>query len=193
MSRTQRRELIRILIGLAVFAAGWCVPADLLSGWGARAVFAAAYALAGWDVLWASLRNILRGEVFDENFLMAVASIGAMALGDFAEGAAVMHFDPVGEWFPAYAVGRPRGSLAALQDLRPDFANVLRGGQTLRGAPDEVQVGETILVRPGGPPRGPGRGGGVCFPGLGWVPGGAPLRGGGGGGYRPRRRRARAS
>ncbi len=149
MSRTQRRELIRILIGLAVFAAGWCVPADLLSGWGARAVFAAAYVLAGWDVLWASLRNILRGEVFDENFLMAVASIGAMALGDFAEGAAVMLFYQVGEWFQAYAVGRTRGSIAALMDIRPDAATVLRDGRPLRVDPEDVRVGETIRVRPG--------------------------------------------
>ncbi|HIV09855.1 MAG TPA: HAD-IC family P-type ATPase, partial [Candidatus Spyradenecus faecavium] len=149
MSRTQRRELIRILIGLAVFAAGWCVPTDLLSGWGARAVFAAAYVLAGWDVLWASLRNILRGEVFDENFLMAVASIGAMALGDFAEGAAVMLFYQVGEWFQAYAVGRTRGSIAALMDIRPDAATVLRDGRPLRVDPEDVRVGETIRVRPG--------------------------------------------
>ncbi len=149
MSRKQRLELIRILIGLAVFAAGWCVPDTLCSGWAARGVFAVAYVIAGWDVLWASLRNILRGEVFDENFLMAVASVGAMALGDFAEGAAVMLFYQVGEWFQAYAVGRTRGSIAALMDIRPDFANVLRGGQTLRVDPEEVQVGETILVRPG--------------------------------------------
>ena len=149
MSRKQRLELIRILIGLAVFAAGWCVPNAWLEGWAARGVFAVAYVIAGWDVLWASLRNILRGEVFDENFLMAVASVGAMALGDFAEGAAVMLFYQVGEWFQAYAVGRTRGSIAALMDIRPDFANVLRGGQTLRVDPEEVQVGETILVRPG--------------------------------------------
>ena len=149
MSRKQRLELIRILIGLTVFAAGWCVPNAWLEGWAARGVFAVAYVIAGWDVLWASLRNILRGEVFDENFLMAVASVGAMALGDFAEGAAVMLFYQVGEWFQAYAVGRTRGSIAALMDIRPDFANVLRGGQTLRVDPEEVQVGETILVRPG--------------------------------------------
>lgn len=149
MSRKQRLELIRILIGLTVFAAGWCVPNAWLEGWAVRGVFAVAYVIAGWDVLWASLRNILRGEVFDENFLMAVASVGAMALGDFAEGAAVMLFYQVGEWFQAYAVGRTRGSIAALMDIRPDFANVLRGGQTLRVDPEEVQVGETILVRPG--------------------------------------------
>ena len=149
MSRKQRLELIRILIGLAVFAAGWCVPSAWLEGWAARGVFAVAYVIAGWDVLWASIRNILRGEVFDENFLMAVASVGAMALGDFAEGAAVMLFYQVGEWFQAYAVGRTRGSIAALMDIRPDFANVLRGGETLRVDPEEVRVGETILVRPG--------------------------------------------
>ena len=150
MTRKQRKGLIRIAAGLALFAAGWCVPGGWLGGWAARAVFAAAYALAGWDVLLASCRNILRGEVFDENFLMSVASIGAMALGDFAEGAAVMLFYQIGEWFQAYAVGRTRGSIAALMDIRPDFADVVRGGETLRVAPEEVQVGETIRVRPGG-------------------------------------------
>ena len=149
MTRKQRKELLRIALGLALFAAGWCVPGAWLGGWAARAVFAAAYALAGWDVLWASCRNILRGEVFDENFLMAVASLGAMALGDFAEGAAVMLFYQVGEWFQAYAVGRTRGSIAALMDIRPDFATVLRAGQPLRLDPEAVRVGETLLVRPG--------------------------------------------
>ena len=149
MTRKQRKELLRIALGLALFAAGWCVPGTWLGGWAARAVFAAAYALAGWDVLWASCRNILRGEVFDENFLMAVASLGAMALGDFAEGAAVMLFYQVGEWFQAYAVGRTRGSIAALMDIRPDFATVLRAGQPLRLNPEAVRVGETLLVRPG--------------------------------------------
>ena len=149
MTRKQRKELLRIALGLALFAAGWCVPGGWLGGWAARAVFAAAYALAGWDVLWASCRNILRGEVFDENFLMAVASLGAMALGDFAEGAAVMLFYQVGEWFQAYAVGRTRGSIAALMDIRPDFATVLRAGQPLRLDPEAVRVGETLLVRPG--------------------------------------------
>ena len=149
MTRKQRKELLRIALGLALFAAGWCVPGAWLGGWAARAVFAAAYALAGWDVLWASCRNILRGEVFDENFLMAVASLGAMALGDFAEGAAVMLFYQVGEWFQAYAVGRTRGSIAALMDIRPDFATVLRADQPLRLDPEAVRVGETLLVRPG--------------------------------------------
>ena len=149
MTRKQRKELLRIALSLALFAAGWCVPGAWLGGWAARVVFAAAYALAGWDVLWASCRNILRGEVFDENFLMAVASLGAMALGDFAEGAAVMLFYQVGEWFQAYAVGRTRGSIAALMDIRPDFATVLRAGQPLRLDPEAVRVGETLLVRPG--------------------------------------------
>ncbi len=145
MTREQRLNAIRIGVGLALFAAGWALP------WGAARVgaWAAAYVVAGGDVLWRAARNILRGQVFDENFLMAVASIGAMALGDFAEGAAVMLFYQVGEWFQAYAVGRTRRSIAALMDIRPDHARVLRDGAAVEVAPEEVVPGETLLVRPG--------------------------------------------
>ena len=145
MTRKQRLGAVRIGVGLALFAAGWCLPAGAwrLGAW------AAAYAVAGADVLWASARNVLRGELFDENFLMAVASLGAMALGDFAEGAAVMLFYQVGEWFQAYAVGRTRRSVAALMDIRPDRARVLRGGAAAEVAPEAVAPGETLVVRPG--------------------------------------------
>ncbi len=144
MSRALRRKLAWIAAGLLCFAAGWALP-----GWGGLAAFALAYAIAGWEVLWTALRNIARGEVFDENFLMAIASLGAIALGDVAEGAAVMLFYQVGEWFQAFAVGRTRGSVAALMDLRPESARVRRDGRETEVAPEEVRPGETVLVRPG--------------------------------------------
>ena len=145
MTREQRLDAIRIGAGLALFAAGWALP------WGAARIGAwvAAYVVAGGDVLWRAVRNILRGRVFDEHFLMAVASVGAMALGDFAEGAAVMLFYQVGEWFQDYAVGRTRRSIAALMDIRPDRARVLRGGEAVEVPPEAVAPGEMLQVRPG--------------------------------------------
>ena len=115
-----------------------------------------AYLIVGYDVLWSALRNILRGQVFDENFLMALATVGALAIGflpdsepEFAEAVFVMVFYQVGELFQSIAVGKSRRSIAALMDIRPDTARVLRDGKELELSPDEVAVGESILVRPG--------------------------------------------
>ena len=115
-----------------------------------------AYLIVGHDVLWSALRNILRGQVFDENFLMALATVGALAIGflpdsepEFAEAVFVMVFYQVGELFQSIAVGKSRRSIAALMDIRPDTARVLRDGKELELSPDEVAVGESILVRPG--------------------------------------------
>ena len=109
----------------------------------------AAYALIGWDILWRAAENIRHGRVFDENFLMAVATIGAIALGDYSEGVAVMLLYQIGEWFQGYAVQRSRRSISSLMDIRPDTARVLRDGAEEEVFPDEVEVGETILIRPG--------------------------------------------
>lgn len=111
--------------------------------------FAAAYLLAGWRVLLASLRNISRGKIFDENFLMSVASLGAFAIGDMAEAVAVMIFYGIGEMLQDSAVAKSKRSIENLMDLRSDYASVLRGGQLVRVAPEEVMVGETVSVRPG--------------------------------------------
>ena len=108
------------------------------------------YLLAGYDILREAAEGIFRGDVFDENFLMAVATVGALALGDFTEAAAVMIFYKTGELFEDYAVGRSRGSIEALMDLRADYADVERNGETVRVDPNEVAVGEIIVVRPGG-------------------------------------------
>ena len=109
----------------------------------------AAYALISWDILWRAAVNIRQGRVFDENFLIAVATLGAIALGDYSEGVAVMLLYQIGEWFQGYAVQRSRRSISSLMDIRPDTACVLRNGAEEEVFPDEVEVGETIIVRPG--------------------------------------------
>ena len=107
------------------------------------------YFVIGWDILWKAVRNISRGQVFDENFLMCVATIGALVLGEYSEAVGVMLFYQVGELFQSVAVGKSRRSIAQLMDIRPDCANVERDGQILEVDPDEVAVGETIVIRPG--------------------------------------------
>ena len=105
--------------------------------------------MIGYDVLWSAIRNILHGQIFDEKFLMTIATVGAFAIGDYPEAAAVMIFYQVGELFQSLAVGKSRKSIAALMDIRPDYAVVLRGEEKEKVSPEEVQLGETILVRPG--------------------------------------------
>ena len=107
------------------------------------------YLIIGWDILWKAVRNIGHGQVFDENFLMCVATIGALVLGEYSEAVGVMLFYQVGELFQSYAVGKSRRSIAQLMDIRPDVANVERDGQIIEVDPDEVAVGETIVIRPG--------------------------------------------
>ncbi len=143
-----RTLLIRVGAAVVLLAAGF-----LLAGRVHQAVsiacFVAAYLCVGYDVLWTALRNILRGEVFDENFLMAVASIGAMVMGEYAEGAAVMALYQVGEYFQDKAVDKSRASITALMDIRPDHANKLVDGAPVEVSPEEVAVGDLILVKPG--------------------------------------------
>jgi len=112
-------------------------------------LFLAAYFIIGGNVVWRAVRNILHGKVFDENFLMSIATIGAFIVGDFAEAVAVMLFYQVGELFQDYAVDQSRKSIAELMNIRPDYANVQRGDALEKVDPDEVQVGETIVVKPG--------------------------------------------
>ena len=107
------------------------------------------YFLIGYDILTKALRNIARGQVFDENFLMAIATVGALAIGEFPEAVFVMLFYQVGEFFQGWAVGKSRQSIAALMDIRPEFANVERNGEVEEVDPEEVAVGEIILIKPG--------------------------------------------
>ena len=151
MSKKQKKLLARILVSAVLFAAACLAPLD---GMARLAAFLVPYFVIGWDVLWRALRNILHGQVFDENFLMVVATIGALALGiwktgDYAEAVGVMLFYQVGEWFQSYAVGRSRRSIAQLMDIRPDHAAVERDGALVQVDPDEVAVGEVIVIGPG--------------------------------------------
>ena len=112
-------------------------------------VFLVCYAVIGWDIVWKAVTNILHGQVFDENFLMTIATIGALILGEHSEGVAVMLFYQVGEWFQSYAVSKSRKSIASLMDIRPDYANVERDGKLEQVDPDEVNIGDMIVVKPG--------------------------------------------
>lgn len=145
MSRKQKKMLIRILVAAVLTVVVLLLP---LGNW-KWCGFLAAYAAVGYEVLWSALRNILRGQVFDEQFLMTIATAGAFATGEYPEGVMVMLFYQIGELFQSIAVGRSRKSIAKLMDIRPDHAVVLRDGTESTVSPDEVQVGETIVVRPG--------------------------------------------
>ena len=140
-----RTLLMRIGAAVLLAVCGFAARNDML----AWICFALAYLAAGYDVLWTALRNLLRGDVFDENFLMSVASLGAMLMGESAEAIAVMALYQVGEYFQDKAVDRSRASITSLMDLRPDHANVLRGGDYVTISPQEVRIGEIIRVLPG--------------------------------------------
>lgn len=140
------KEQIGLVAGAVIFAAAVLVP--LPFGW-SLALYLMAYLLIGGEVLLRAGRNILRGRVFDENFLMSIATIGAFAIGEFAEGVAVMLFYQVGELFQDMAVNRSRKSIAALMDIRPDYANLMVDGQLRKVAPESVAPGAVIVVRPG--------------------------------------------
>ncbi len=146
MSRKQKKMLVRILISAVLFAFSFLLP---LGGAPRLLYFVVAYAVVGWDVLWRAVRNIAHGQVFDENFLMALATVGAFALGEFPEAVEVMLFYQIGELFQSYAVGRSRQSITALMDIRPDYANIERDGALEQVDPDEVAVGEIIVIKAG--------------------------------------------
>ncbi len=136
--------LYRVAAAAVLLAAGLLLGAPF-----GLVLFVAAYLLAGYDILLAAVRNIRRGEIFDENFLMSVASLGAMLMGEYAEGIAVLALYQVGEWFQHRAVDRSRASISALMDIRPDYANRVVDGQVVQVLPQEVQVDDVILIRPG--------------------------------------------
>lgn len=146
MSRKHKKRLARIVIAAAVLAVIALLPIDDKIK---AVLFLFPYLVVGWDVLWSAVRNIACGQVFDENFLMSLATVGAYALGDYVEAAAVMLFYQIGELFQSIAVGKSRKSIAALMDIRPDSAVVLRGGEEIKVSPEEVQKGETVIVKAG--------------------------------------------
>lgn len=146
MSKGQQMDLIRILLAAVLWIVVWLLPLD---GYLKLIAFLVPYLVIGYDVLWSAIRNILHGQVFDENFLMAVASIGAFCVAQYPEAVAVLLFYQVGELCQGLAVGKSRKSIAALMDIRPDFARVLRDGKEESVDPQTVKVGETIVIKPG--------------------------------------------
>lgn len=150
MNRKQKSALIRIIISLVLLIAIKAAFAfsEIICDYKIIA-YLIPYAIIGWDVLWKAIRNILRGQVFDENFLMAIATIGAMFTGEYIEGAAVMLFYQVGELFQSCAVGRSRKSIASLMNIRPDHANIERDGKLETVSPENVNIGDTIVIKPG--------------------------------------------
>ena len=169
MSRKERKNLIRIIVALALFVALFVTDkaiglGNVFDGPAAWVfpfcLYLVVYLIIGYDVLWRAARNIVHGQVLDENFLMCVATLGAFALAiyrgatgqeieGFDEACAVLLFYQVGEFFQSYATGKSRKSISALMDIRPDYANLLRGDEVVRVDPDEVEVGDVIVVNPG--------------------------------------------
>ncbi len=152
MSKKQKKMLIRILVTAVMLAALHFIP---VTGWLRLVLFLAAYLIIGYDILKKAGQGIANGRVFDENFLMAVATVGAFALaiyeksGDYNEAIAVMLFYQIGELFQSYAVGKSRKNISALMDIRPDYANIEQDGQLVQVDPDEVAIGTIIVVQPG--------------------------------------------
>lgn len=147
MSRKMSKQLIKIIISLLLVVISLLLKFDteLYS----NILYVIAYIIVGYDIVLKAVRNIFKGKVFDENFLMTVATIGAFCIGEFPEAVAVMLFYQIGELFQSYAVDRSRKSVASLMDIRPDYANVYRENEIERVDPDEVNIGEIILVKPG--------------------------------------------
>ena len=142
-----KKEVTKIIIALILFLIAIMINFgnELIN----NIIFVIAYLIVGLEILRKAIRNIIRGKVFDENFLMSVATIGAFAIGEFPEAVAVMLFYQIGEIFQDYAVDKSRKSIVSLMDIRPDFANVERNEETIKVNPDEVKIGEIIVVKPG--------------------------------------------
>ena len=150
MSKKQKKVLIRIIIS-SVLLVALMITSKLvqLNKWAEFVLYLVPYLIIGYDILKKAIKGIAKGQVFDENFLMAVATIGAVALGDFAEGAAVMLFYQIGELFQSVAVGKSRRNITSLMDIRPDYANVEVDGKLEKVDPDDVKIGTDIIVNPG--------------------------------------------
>lgn len=146
MTKKQKKVLIRIIIAFVLLIVLKFMP---ISGWVAFALYMIPYFIIGYDILRKAILGIVHGEVFDENFLMAVATVGAICLGDYSEGVAVMLFYQIGELFQSYAVGKSRKNISALMDIRPDYANIEVDGKLEQVDPDDIAVGSIIVVQPG--------------------------------------------
>ena len=142
-----KKRAIKILIALVIYIVA--IAGNFGNIWIKDTLFIISYLIVGLSILKKAVRNIFRGKVFDENFLMAVATLGAFGVGEFPEAVAVMLFYQIGELFQSYAVDKSRKSISSLMDIRPDYANLLRDGKEEKVDPDEVKIGETIVVKPG--------------------------------------------
>ena len=142
-----KKRGIKIIIALILFLIAFIIKFP--NEWINNAIYIISYIIVGFDIVKKAVRNIIRGKVFDENFLMAVATIGAFGIGEFPEAVAVMLLYQIGELFQSYAVDKSRKSISSLMDIRPDFANVERDGKIQKVDPDEVEIGEIIVIKPG--------------------------------------------
>ena len=142
-----KNRLWRIIIAAILFIVATVI--DVNAEWVNISIYLISYIIVGGDIIKRAIRNISRGKVFDENFLMSIATIGAMLIGEYPEGIAVMLFYQVGELFQSYAVDKSRRSIADAMDIRPDYANVKRGDEVIKIDPDEVQIGDIIVIKPG--------------------------------------------
>ena len=150
MTRKQKKTLIRILVAAALMVVLQIVlHVFTLKGLPLLLLYMIPYLIIGYDILRKAFLGIIHGEVFDENFLMAIATVGAIALGEYSEGVAVMLFYQIGELFQSYAVGKSRSNITALMDIRPDYANIEKNGEIEQIPPEDVKIGQTIIVRPG--------------------------------------------
>lgn len=150
MSKKQKKVLVRIIVALVLLAGVILLDKlTLLPQWAMIVLYLVPYFVIGYDILWKALKGIKNRQVFDENFLMAVATVGALCLQDFKEGVAVMLFYQIGELFQSVAVGKSRKNIAALMDIRPDYANLMVDGKLEQVDPDDVEVGTEIVVDPG--------------------------------------------
>lgn len=142
-----KKRLWRIFTAAFIWAAAALIGQN--QKWAEFALFSGSYIIAGWDIVTKAARNIVRGNVFDENFLMSIATIGAFLIGEYPEGVAVMLFYQIGELFQDYAVNNSRKSIAELMDIRPDYANVYKDNELIQVDPDEVKIGDTIVIKAG--------------------------------------------
>ena len=142
-----KKRGIKIIISAILFVLALVIPFS--NEWINNGLFIISYLVVGFEILKKAVRNIFRGKVFDENFLMTVATIGAFAIGEFPEAVAVMLFYQVGELFQSYAVDKSRKSIASLMDIRPDDANIEKDGKVEKVDPDEVKIGDIIIVKTG--------------------------------------------
>ena len=148
MSRKQKKTLIRIIVSAVLLAAALLLPYPQQWYW-RLAAFLVPYGVIGYGVIWRAVRNIAHGQIFDENFLMVIATIGALAIGEYPEAVLVMIFNQVGELFESYAVGKSRRSISEMMNIRPDYANIRQNGELVQVSPEQVKVGDIFVVKAG--------------------------------------------